>query len=113
MNILVVLLGIAAGVVLTVWAGLKIRKKGHEKWARAIFIATPLGFGCLTALIAWIAVQPRPVPGMSSGMGTGGTYWSINKKCGSCGNPVSSSARSGQRCPHCGVTWSFERNMQK
>ncbi|MBN1895022.1 hypothetical protein JW906_11025 [bacterium] len=113
MNIIAVLLGIGAGVALPVWTGLKIKKKGHEKWARAVFIAIPFGLALLMSFIAWIAIQPRPLPGMSTGMGAGGTFWSTEKKCGNCGRPVLYTARAGEKCPHCGVIWSFERNIQK
>ena len=44
-------------------------------------------------------------PASSSGYGS----YSISKNCSACGRPVSSAARAGQRCPHCGAYWSYER----
>jgi predicted RNA-binding Zn-ribbon protein involved in translation (DUF1610 family) len=31
-----------------------------------------------------------------------------NKQCGACGRNVSLASMSGQKCPHCGVYWSYE-----
>lgn len=32
------------------------------------------------------------------------------KKCTQCGTIVSDNAKTGDRCPRCGLTWQFERN---
>lgn len=40
---------------------------------------------------------------------TGGFAGSVvSKSCGACGKGVSSSAKVGDRCPHCGVVWGHE-----
>jgi hypothetical protein len=33
-----------------------------------------------------------------------------SKSCGSCGAPAPASAKIGDRCSHCGVRWTDERN---
>lgn len=35
----------------------------------------------------------------------------LGKKCSGCGHEVGLGARVGQRCPHCGGVWSFERKV--
>lgn len=35
----------------------------------------------------------------------------VGKKCSGCGRDVSLGASVGQRCPHCGGIWSFERKV--
>ncbi len=34
------------------------------------------------------------------------------KTCSNCGKSVSLASQVGNKCPHCGLTWSFERNTQ-
>ncbi len=34
------------------------------------------------------------------------------KTCSNCGKSVSIASHVGNKCPHCGLTWSFERNTQ-
>ena len=36
------------------------------------------------------------------------TYTTVSKSCGSCHGTVSQYSRTGQTCPHCGVTWGQE-----
>lgn len=37
----------------------------------------------------------------------------VGKTCGRCHEPVSILATAGQRCPHCGVYWDYEREIYK
>lgn len=36
-----------------------------------------------------------------------------SKSCGSCHKPVSSSAKVGDYCPHCGVRWGYENTTTR
>lgn len=33
------------------------------------------------------------------------------KKCSGCNKEISTDATAGQKCPHCGAIWSFEKNQ--
>lgn len=37
----------------------------------------------------------------------------MTKNCGKCGKPVPSTAKAGQRCPHCGAYWSFQEGVHE
>lgn len=45
-----------------------------------------------------------------SNMSKAQSYTSVSKTCGACGGIVSTNARVGQRCPHCGVIWGRENS---
>lgn len=51
----------------------------------------------------------RPVPTESRDVPA--SAFSLAKECSACGKPVSTSSQAGQRCPHCGAHWSFERTI--
>lgn len=38
--------------------------------------------------------------------------YTASKACWDCGHPVSLSSKSGQKCPHCVVRWSYERTFK-
>lgn len=42
---------------------------------------------------------------------SGGSNSFMAKSCGACGKSVSSSSKVGDRCPHCGVKWGYERRI--
>lgn len=47
-----------------------------------------------------------PVPTVSEAY----SQWvPVAKSCSGCGRSVSLSSRVGDKCPHCGATWSYER----
>ncbi len=35
-----------------------------------------------------------------------------SKQCGNCGREISAATRVGEKCPHCGVRFDFERQSQ-
>jgi predicted RNA-binding Zn-ribbon protein involved in translation (DUF1610 family) len=41
------------------------------------------------------------------------TFGQSSKSCGSCHKPVSSSAKVGDYCPHCGVRWGYENTSTR
>ena len=49
------------------------------------------------------------LPLTPSGIATGSEL--ITKSCGACGKEVSPTSKVGDRCPHCGVIWGQERQM--
>ena len=44
--------------------------------------------------------------------GSGMYTTTTSKSCGKCGKGISISSEIGDRCPHCGVKWGFERVRQ-
>lgn len=57
-----------------------------------------------------IKVPKIKVPDLrsKSPFGGGGSVFKEVKKCSGCNKVVSDSSRSGQRCPHCNILWSYE-----
>jgi hypothetical protein len=56
-----------------------------------------------------ISAAPAAPTGGGTVQGDGcRTVW---KKCSGCGRNVSLTSQAGQRCPHCGGYWSFERQI--
>ena len=50
---------------------------------------------------------PTYTPTMPSSNSNGGSY--MQKICESCDKPVPDSSTVGGKCPHCGVTWDYDR----
>ena len=56
----------------------------------------------------------RPAPNFSPqpmGMPNGIPQQVMVKTCSGCNKEISANATAGQKCPHCGATWSFEKNQ--
>jgi hypothetical protein len=64
-------------------------------------------------------IQPPPMPNIqtpsmpgfpAAGSGMPGQQV-IQKQCLSCKKIVSDSSKAGDRCPHCGVVWGYEQDV--
>jgi formylglycine-generating enzyme required for sulfatase activity len=75
-------------------------ERGNMK--KKLFMPTTLRIVIALSTIVWLTsfVQPPKSVGQST--------VSVSKKCGSCGGGVSSTAKIGDTCPHCGVKWGYE-----
>lgn len=97
--------------------------KGFQRRDRSPTTGAILGFvlalvpgGIVVLIVLWIYLfRPRDgwtrPPTRSSY--SGGGFYTQEKRCSACGRVVSLSAAAGQRCPHCGALWSYERTVQK
>lgn len=65
----------------------------------------------MLVMLFWLLLPPililNPFVALSQ------TYTTVSKSCGSCGGTVSSSAKIGDYCPHCGVRWGYENTTKK